>query len=183
MKISELLQENELPRPGSKLPSAASLDDEPQDELDGEVDDTEKKIDDNQLEAIDNFKSVAKDLGHGLYAVAIFPDAWSPDSYSEVNNREEAINQLLKAFPEFNDDLPKEIPSEDLFVAIFNEINNTCGFAIASDEDYSLKETGFSKGDSNAKQSGIIGKIYSNMHEWAIDPTKEARARVINLLK
>jgi hypothetical protein len=77
MKISELLQENELPRPGSKLPSAASLDDEPEElELDGEEDHSDKD------ELVEKFKSHAGIMGDELYALSAwdyYGDALSPE--------------------------------------------------------------------------------------------------------
>jgi hypothetical protein len=190
MLISELLKENEHPKHKSALPKAASINDEPEElELDDELDDEDESEDDKQA-AIDAFKAAGKDLGEGLYAVTIFPDAWPGSTASEVNAKEDAINGLLKAFPEFHDKLPKEIPSEDLFVTIFNEASESCGFAIASDEDYKLKKTGFIKSTTSPdgrmyseKQGMSIGTIYSTMRAWAEHATKENRSKVISLLK
>jgi hypothetical protein len=77
MKISELLQENELPRPGSKLPSAASLDDEPEElEFDDEVDGEEVE---NDFEAgVNDFKNVGAEFGPDLYSFSSIEyfDGW-----------------------------------------------------------------------------------------------------------
>jgi hypothetical protein len=186
MLISELLKENEHPKHKSALPKAASINDEPEElELDDELDDEDESEDDKQA-AIDAFKAAGKDLGEGLYAVTIFPDAWPGSTASEVNAKEDAINGLLKAFPEFHDKLPKEIPSEDLFVTIFNEASESCGFAIASDEDYKLKTSEFTNSDNKPetpKQGLIISTVHRGMRAWAEHATKENRSKVISLLK
>jgi hypothetical protein len=86
MRISELLKENELngpqvKQPASNLPSAASIDDQPQ-EFDGEVDDTEDENVDSERE----FKESAANLGDGLFALSAwsYPDAWTGGGYSDM---------------------------------------------------------------------------------------------------
>lgn len=95
MKITELL-EGRIPRKywqphsrsstteASNLPSAPSLNDEPQDELDGEeADDEEATVDGN---AVGDFKQDAVSIGGGIQALSawVYPEAWSGGGYSDI---------------------------------------------------------------------------------------------------
>jgi hypothetical protein len=88
MKISELLREDDAakpkaPKPGaSRLPHAASIDDEPQD--DGEDGDSEDR--DVPVNAEREFKQDAVSVGDGIYALSawVYPDAWTGNGYSDM---------------------------------------------------------------------------------------------------
>ncbi len=90
MKISELLQENELPRHKSALPKAASLDDEPEElEGDDEVDgDDGEEIED--AVNIGDLSSYAGDVGDDLWTVS----ALRYDGLGTAKNEKAVISQL-----------------------------------------------------------------------------------------
>jgi hypothetical protein len=86
MKISELLTENQQPKqPKSALPTAASINDAPEElEYDDEVDgqDEEETVNSER-----DFMDKASALGGGMYALSAwsYPDAWLGGGYSDMN--------------------------------------------------------------------------------------------------
>ena len=69
MLITELLKENTLPKPTSKLASAPSINDEPSDEVVDEPGDTEDTEDGGDLDAV---KDIGSSLGKDLYSVTVY---------------------------------------------------------------------------------------------------------------
>ncbi len=163
MLISELLKENEHPKHKSALPKAASINDEPEElELDGELDDEDESEDDKQA-AIDAFKAAGKDLGEGLWAIAIYPG-------NNKGSKIDAIDGLLKAFPEFNDRVLKSTV-EQLFVAVFNEEGLEFESIRATPHEDDRK-TSEQFNNLNRLQRRIIGDIYSTINDWSLDADK-----------
>jgi hypothetical protein len=181
MKISELLQESELPKKSanpfpSSLPSAPSLDDEPDevdDELDGEEDDDSDEG--AKQDAIDAFKEAGTDLGEGLWAIAIYPDY-----HKNEETKLDAIDGLLKAFPHFNDNVLKS-SVEQLFVAVFNE---------DSEEFESIKATPHEDDRKSSKQfenlsdgqDESMGTLYKLISRWSRDPDRHNAHKLKSLL-
>jgi hypothetical protein len=90
MLISELLKENTLPKPTSKLASAPSINDEPSDEVVDEPEDTE--VDDGgDLDAV---LAVAGDLGDDLYSVLAFNISNDFDDVKLVNKVATVLRDL-----------------------------------------------------------------------------------------
>jgi hypothetical protein len=182
MKITELLQESELPKKShnpfpSKLSSAPSLDDEP-DEMDGELDGEEddEEDDDKKQKAIDAFKDAGTDLGEGIWAIAIYPDY-----HKNEETKLDAIDGLLKAFPDFNDNVLKSTV-EQLFVAVFNE---------DSEEFESIKATPYEDDRKSSKQFGNLsdgqdesmGTLYKLISRWSRDPDRHNTHKLRTLLR
>jgi hypothetical protein len=131
MLISELLLENELPKhphnkPTSALPTAASLNDEPEElDLDDEVD-SDDELEDENVNSEHDFKSNAVALGGGLYALSAwsYPDAWLGGGYSDMN-----MHRITSLADETDSDLGdyEHITDQDmadgrrLEVAIYNQ--------------------------------------------------------------
>jgi hypothetical protein len=90
MLITELLKENTLPKPTSKLASAPSINDEPSDEVVDEPEDTE--VDDGgDLDAV---LAVAGDLGDDLYSVLAFNISNDFDDVKLVNKVATVLRDL-----------------------------------------------------------------------------------------
>jgi hypothetical protein len=92
MKISELLEGRiskkyfmgEEPE-ASKLPSAASLDDEPEDELDGE-DNVEDSEEESFTAGVDQFKKIGSEFGPDLYSFSsiVYHSGWDAKNSSHL---------------------------------------------------------------------------------------------------
>jgi hypothetical protein len=178
MRISELLKENELngpqvKQPASNLPSAASIDDAPEElEFDGEIDGEEVGDDDKQA-AIDAFKAAGVELGEGLWAVTLFPNGGQ-------RSKELAIGNLIEAFPEFNDNVLKSA-YEQLFVAVFNE--DSMEFeSIRATPHENDRTTSEQFNELSKLQNRIIGDLYSTISKWSADPDKHNTHKLKSLL-
>jgi hypothetical protein len=123
MRISELLNENELPRkpkkPTSNLQSAASINDEPEDELDNDVEDG----DDGG--SSDDIKSIGGDLGRDLYSVTVYNTGDDFADISQVTSHtwklENFKSPVIKSYlSQSNHDISNE---KTISCVIFNSRN------------------------------------------------------------
>jgi hypothetical protein len=109
MRISELLNENQHPKHKSALPTAASLNDEPQDEFDDEVDseDGDDEVE-NTIPGLEEFKKVAAQFGPDLYSFTSMEcgDAWSARNATplaaklqgnELEGMDDAVRAMMNA--------------------------------------------------------------------------------------
>lgn len=177
MKISELLAENTIPPKKSDLPSAPSIDDKPEElELDSEIDDVEDsdaEDSDKQEAAIQAFKDAGKDLGNGLWAVALYPG-------SNYGGKEEAIGNLVEAFPEFKDNVIKST-HEQLFVAVFNEDSVEFESIRATPHEDDRKSSEQFNNLSKL-QNRVIGDLYRTISRWSREPDKHNTHKLKSLL-
>jgi hypothetical protein len=149
MLISELLKENTLPKPTSKLASAPSINDEPSDEVSDEPEDTE--VDDGgDLDAV---KNIGGSLGKDLYSVTVYN---TQDNFANIDQDiknadvlEQFDNETVQAYLRQSS---ASVGNEKAISCLIMNARNGEFIAFNSGED----GQGFDTGIEGLASSGII---------------------------
>jgi hypothetical protein len=151
MKISELLREAEKKKKVSGLPSAPSIDDEPEDDIE---DDTADDVEDDEGDDnVDNIKSIGGDLGDDLYSVTVYNTTDDFANISQVTSHTWKLENTKS--PEVNDYLSQsdhDISNEKIISCVIYNARNGEFFRFNSGQDGS----GFTPDIHSLVGSGVV---------------------------
>jgi hypothetical protein len=146
MRISELLNENTPPK--SALPTAASLDDAPE-ELDGEDETTDENV--------DNFKKISSKFGPDLYSFSslVYYEDWEAPNSVQLNDllngiKLDGLDKATSAMRRFSGDYGS------MGFIIVNGRTGQATFAGLGENDYS---DGIQMNDLDPDQMSVVNKI------------------------
>jgi hypothetical protein len=181
MKISELLQENELPRPGSKLPSAASLDDAPEElEFDDEVDGEEG---DDKQKAIDAFKSKAQEVVPGVWALSPSTDP-GQDWAGKIDNS--ALSTISDLADALNLNMPSNDPGDNTDGMIYYLLDDSVFYVwyVPTKSRHAEHDSVHYDDDGNSDAlSSIANKLYDLASDWTDNYDSKFAVAINRLLK
>jgi hypothetical protein len=192
MKIAELLNESELPgkKAGnpftSNLPSAPSLDDEP-DEVDDELDGEEEDLDDEDeyKEGIEKFKKYAGNMGNDLYSIVASDKPQK--TLGHVHSIAKDLPTLSKSVIKHLENFIEEHDSSDVFAIILNARNGDIYEFIGGGGSRLDNADGSDEIAVEDDQLAVLNKLNTSakMLDKAIDTGKDISVRhqkVMNVL-